>query len=94
MDTLLIKLGLLTIFIVVIMVNKNRRKQFVELMKTNLLVKYMILPVLVYTVLVIILISSNVTINPPQLLIWGLFAVMIIGAIIACIIDRKNKKIE
>ncbi|MCC7562762.1 MAG: hypothetical protein KO253_08070 [Methanobrevibacter arboriphilus] len=94
MDALFFKLILLIIFILIIVVNNDLRKQFIEQMKTNMIIKYMVFPILLYVIFVIALLSINVKIEPPQLVTVGLFVVMILGVILGCIEDRKKKKQE
>lgn len=94
MDALFVKLILLIIFILIIIINKDMRNQFIEQMKTNIIIKYMVFPILLYVIFVIVLLSINVKIEPTHLVTVGLFVVMILGIILACIENRKKKKIE
>jgi len=91
MDTLFPKLVLLIIFSLIIIFNKNARKEFIELTKTEP-VRYIVFPILLYVIFVIILLSIGVKINPPHLLTIGLFAVLILGEIITFIKLRKKEK--
>ncbi len=86
------KLILLIIFILIIVVNNDLRKQFIEQMKTNIVIRYLVFPVLLYVIFVIALLGSIIKIEPPQLFTVGLFVVMILGGILGCIEDRKKKK--
>ena len=92
MEAYFFKLILLIIFILIIIFNNDLRKQFIEQMKTNMIIKYMVFPILLYVIFVIALLSINVKIEPPQLVTVGLFVVMVLGGILACIKDRKKKK--
>ena len=94
MDTIFPKLALLIIISLFIIFNKNARKEFIESIKTNIGIRYIVIPILLYVIFVIVLLISGVRINPPHLLTFGLFVVFILGGIMLYIEGRKKKKTE